>query len=237
MHKINLGLIIGTLLVQGAPLTFAQEAKEDVVVLDKFVAQEKASDLFSGSANKSVNSVFGFDKSLMDTPRTVTVISSFQLDTIGIKSSNDLIKLAPSTYSNFRFGLEGNLSIRNQSSDFYFRGMKRLDPQGNFRTIYTANDSMEIVEGPPSPVYGLGRIGGYVNFNPKTGRASTGKYLDNETGNVKVTYGSFDKKVLSGDLSGPAKFFGKPGGYAVYAYVENSGGWQVNGFHEDEIIQ
>jgi iron complex outermembrane receptor protein len=237
MHKINTGLIAGALILQGTIALFAQEKKEDVVVLDTFVSQESKANPFSGGADKSVNSVFGFDKSLLDTPRTVTVITNFQLDTIGIKSSNDIIKLAPATYSNFRFGLEGNLSIRNQTSDFYFRGMKRLDPQGNFRTIYTANDSMEIVEGPPSPVYGLGRIGGYVNFNPKTGRASTGKYLDSETGNAKVTYGSFDKKVLSGDISGPANFMGKPGGFAVYAYVENSGGWQVNGFHEDEIIQ
>jgi len=226
MKRLNVTLFIGGLIVQGTLATFAQEKKDEAVVeLERYVAEEKTSDFLGGSPNKAVNSVFGFDKPIMDTPRTITVLTSTQLDLTNIKSSNDIIKLAPSTYSNFRFGLEGNLSIRNQTSDFYFRGMKRIDPQGNFRTIYTANDSMEIVEGPPSPIYGLGRIGGYVNFNPKTGRAATGKYLDSEVGNIKVTYGSFDKKAVSGDISGPAKFFGKDGGYSVYSYVEDSGCW------------
>jgi len=70
---------------------------------------------------------FGFDKPLMDTPRAITVVSSEMLDIGAIRSSEDLVKIAPSTYSNFRFGLQGNISIRNQTSDFYFRGMKRID--------------------------------------------------------------------------------------------------------------
>ncbi|HKB92442.1 MAG TPA: TonB-dependent receptor plug domain-containing protein, partial [Opitutaceae bacterium] len=231
-------LLLLALTVSGACSAFTQEKKEDTVVeLEKFVSEEKAADANNVVNVKPVNSVFGFDKSLLDTPRAITVVTSQMLENSGIKSSSDFIKVAPATYSNFRFGLEGNLSIRNQSSDFYFRGMKRIDPQGNFRTVYTANDSLEIVEGPASPIFGLGRIGGYVNFNPKTGRASTGKYLDTEVGNVKVTYGSYDKKVVSGDISGPFKVLGKEGGFSVYGYLENSGGWQVNGFHEDEIVQ
>ncbi len=149
-------------------------------------------------------------------------------DSLGIKNTEDLVKAAPSTYTLFRFGLQGNLSIRNQSSDFYFRGMRRIDPQGNFSTRWGANDSLEIVRGPASAIFGLGRIGGYVNFNPKTGRASTGKYLDTETGNVKVTYGSYDKKIISGEVSGPLKIMGKQGGYSVYAYYETGGSYRIN---------
>src|SRR5882724_8893450 len=211
-------------------------SEENVIKLETFVADEKLSNN-SIISNKPTPIAFGFDKPLMDTPRAITVVSSDMLDMGAIRSAEDLVKVAPATFSNFRFGLQGNISIRNQTSDFYFRGMKRLDPQGNFRTVFTANDSLEIVEGPASPIYGLGRIGGYVNFNPKSGRASTGKYLEQDTGSVKLTYGSYDKKIVTGDISGPVKIFGKEGGYSIYAYVEDSGSYKVNGFHSDEIIQ
>jgi len=211
-------------------------SEENVIKLETFVADEKLSNN-SIISNKPTPIAFGFDKPLMDTPRAITVVSSDMLDMGAIRSAEDLVKVAPATFSNFRFGLQGNISIRNQTSDFYFRGMKRLDPQGNFRTVFTANDSLEIVEGPASPIYGLGRIGGYVNFNPKSGRASTGKYLEQDTGSVKLTYGSYDKKIVTGDISGPLKLFDKEGGYSIYAYFEDSGSWKVNGFHSDQIVQ
>jgi len=210
---------------------------DDVVILEKFVADEKAFDPTGVMPNKPVNSAFGFDKSLVETPRAITIVSQQQLDLVGIRNAEDVVKVAPGTYSNFRFGLQGNISIRNQTSDFYFRGMKRIDPQGNFRTVWSSNDSLEIIRGPASPIFGLGRIGGYVNFVPKTARASAGKYLDHETGSVKITYGGFDKKIVTGDVSGPAPLFGKEGGYSIYGYFEDSGGFKVNGFHKDSIVQ
>src|SRR5882724_279706 len=237
-----LALALSTTSLLAPSAIRAQEAatedkKEDVVVLEKFDASDKKYDPTGLITDRPVGSAFGFDKSLSDTPKAITLISTQQMESIGLRVSDDLVKVAPSTYSNFRYGLQGNISIRNQTSDFYFRGMKRLDPQGNFRTVYTANDSLEIVEGPASPIFGLGRIGGYVNFNPKSGRASTGKYLDEDTGSVKVTYGSYDKKIVTGDISGPVKLFGKEGGYSIYGYFEDSGSYKVNGFHSDEIIQ
>ncbi|MEN9636635.1 MAG: hypothetical protein RL077_5039 [Verrucomicrobiota bacterium] len=69
--------------------------------------------------------------------------------------------------------------------------MKHIDPEGNFRTIFRtfwgANDGLEIVRGPASPILGLGRIGGYVNFIPKNACASTGRYLEESKGPVRLT--------------------------------------------------
>ncbi|HKB91816.1 MAG TPA: TonB-dependent receptor plug domain-containing protein, partial [Opitutaceae bacterium] len=248
LTHIRTRLLFGALIIGGACSAFAQDASptipvepskkdDNVVELEKFVADEKPMDAAGIMTTRPVSSAFGFDKSLVDTPRAITVVSQQQLDATGIRNSEDLVKVAPGTFSNFRFGLQGNVSIRNQTSDFYFRGMKRIDPQGNFRTVWNTNDSLEIIRGPASPIYGLGRIGGYTNFSPKTGRASTGKYLDEETGNIKVTYGSYDRKIISGEITGPAKIFGKEGGYALYGYIENSNGYKTNSFHEDEIVQ
>lgn len=217
-----------------------KETTENIILLERFVAEEKIDDKAGVLPTQPTRSVLGFARSIPDTPRSVTIVDARLLDNLGIRNTEDLIKIAPSTYSNFRFGLQGNVSIRNQTSDFYFRGMKRIDPQGNFRTLWTANDSLEIVRGPASPIYGLGRIGGYVNFNPKTARLSnTGKYLESPSGQFRLTYGSYNKKIVTGEVGGPVDlpFTTQTGGYHVYAYLENSDSYKVNSFDEQELIQ
>ena len=72
------------------------------------------------------------------------------------------------------------------------------------------------MRGPPSPLYGPGKVGGYTNFVPKSARASTGKYLEHPTGKVVLTAGSYDKKAGSAEVGGPFKMFGRTGGYFVY---------------------
>ncbi len=220
-------------LGQAAPDT----KKEDVIVLEKFIAGETKMDPTGLLLDRPVGSAFGFDKPLSDTPKAITLISTAQMETIGLRNSDDIVKVAPSTYSNFRYGLQGNISVRNQTSDFYFRGMKRIDPQGNFRTIWGANDGLEIVRGPASPIFGLGRIGGYVNFIPKTARASTGKYLETEQGTVRLTMGAYDKKIATVDVAGPSTVMGKKAGYAVYGYWEDSSSYFQNSFDKQKLIQ
>lgn len=225
-----------TAIAQVAPA----ESKEDIVKMEKFVAEEALDDKALVLPVEPTRSVFGLSQSLAETPRSATVVNATLLDNMGIRNTEDLIKISPSTYSNFRFGLQGNVSIRNQTSDFYFRGMRRIDPQGNFRTMWTANDSLEIVRGPSSPIFGLGRIGGYVNFNPKTARlGSTGQYLDKPTGQVRATIGSWDKKIVTAEVSGPVKipFIDKTGGYSVYLYNEDSGNYKVSTFDKQSLIQ
>lgn len=216
------------------------ETKEDVVKLEKLVSEENFDDKAMVLPTEPTRTVFGLSQSLAETPRSATVVPSSLLDSLGIRNSEDLIKIAPSSYSNFRFGLQGNISIRNQTSDFYFRGMRRIDPQGNFRTMWTANDSLEIVRGPSSPIYGLGRIGGYVNFNPKTARlANTGQYLTEPSGNIRVTLGSFSKKIVTAEVGGPVDIpvLNKKGGYHVYVYDEDSKAFKVNNFDKQKLVQ
>jgi iron complex outermembrane receptor protein len=214
------------------------DPSEPVVKLDDVDAV--ASDDSLLMPTQPTRSVFGLNMSLAETPRSATIVNSVMLDNLGIRNTEDLIKVSPATYSNFRFGLQGNVSIRNQTSDFYFRGMRRIDPQGNFRTMWTANDSLEIVRGPASPIFGLGRIGGYVNFNPKTGRLSkTGKYLEANTGQFRFTYGSYNKKIATGEVGGPVDIplINKKGGFHLYAYLENSDHYKVNTFEQQELVQ
>lgn len=220
--------------------TASIETKDEVIKIEKLVSEESFEDKAMVLPTEPTRSVFGLSQSLAETPRSATVVNANLLDNLGIRNSEDLIKVSPSTYSNFRFGLQGNISIRNQTSDFYFRGMRRIDPQGNFRTMWTANDSLEIVRGPSSPIYGLGRIGGYVNFNPKTARlANTGKYLEDSSGQMRVTVGSHQKFIATAEVGGPVDIpvINKKGGFHVYFYNEDSKSFKVNNFDRQKLIQ
>jgi outer membrane receptor protein involved in Fe transport len=214
--------LTAALVLFGSVGGHAQTTAESAGELEDLVS-EGGEELSLLIPNQPTQTVFGFGKSAVDTPRSYTEISSELLDKLAISNSEDIARVAPSTYSTFRFGLQGGVAVRGQTSDFYFRGMRRIDPQGNYRTIFSANDSIEIVRGPPSPIYGLGRIGGYLNFNPKTARLSrTGKYLDKPTGLVSYTTGSYDKNILRLDVGGPVSIAGREGGYQVFAYYEDS---------------
>ncbi len=186
-----------------------------------------------------VESVIGFGKSLLETPRSVTVLSAELLNAAGVENVEDLYRVAPSTYTNFRFGLQGGINVRNQAGDYYFRGMKKPDPQGNYRTIFTAFDSIEVVRGPASPIFGGGRIGGYLNFNPKTSRSVTGKYMEKAEGKVSLSVGSWDRRVATFDFGGPIK--GLPGdrkaGFYYYGYLEDSGSYYETAFDKHFVNQ
>ena len=96
---------------------------------------------------------------------------------------------------------------------------------------------LDVVRGPPSPIYGPGKVGGYTNFVPKSARASTGKYLDRPSGKAVLTLGSYDKKALAGEIGGPFRFLERRGGYYVYANVEDSDTYYENVPFRQNILQ
>lgn len=186
-----------------------------------------------------IGSVIGFGKTILETPRSVSVLSSELITDAGIENVEDLYRVAPSTYTNFRFGLQGGINVRNQAGDYYFRGIKKPDPQGNYRTIFTAFDSLDVVRGPASPIFGGGRVGGYLNFNPKTARSADGKYLDKPEGKVSLNVGSWDKRVATLEYGGPVK--GLPGerkaGFYYFGYLEDSGSYYETSFEKHFVNQ
>jgi outer membrane receptor protein involved in Fe transport len=171
------------------------------------------------------DSSLGFAKSLYETPRSVSFISEQQITLFGISTVEDLTRLVPGTYTTTRYGLQGGVNVRGVPSDMYYRGMKRLQMQGHVRTVLSAMDGIEVIKGPPSPIYGMGRIGGYENFTPKSSRASTGVYTRETQGFVQTTQGSFNRNEVQGGLGGPFNPGEKTGGYYVFGLWEDSDTW------------
>ncbi len=172
--------------------------------------------------NDASQTAFGFNKTLLETPRSVSVISQEQTDMGSLSAVEDLARLVPGVFTTTRFGIQGSVDVRNVPGDTYFRGMKRLTLQGHGRSVLAAMDSIEVVRGPPSPIDGLGKVGGFTNVVPRSGRARAGGYLEKDQGFVQTIYGSYDRREASFGVGGPIQMFGEAGGYYTYALLEDS---------------
>jgi iron complex outermembrane receptor protein len=210
-----------------------QASGEDVTQLSDMAVTE---DPLRALSNEPSASSFGFSKPLLETPRTVSFVSEEQITLLGISSADDLTRVVPGVYTNRRWGLQGGVDVRGVSADMYFRGMKRLNMQGHARTSLTGMDSIEVVKGPPSPIYGMGRIGGYTNMTPKAGRAKSGSYLPSAQGFAQVVGGSWDRSEVSFGVGGPMDLGEKAGGYYIYGLLEDSPTSWVEPVHAKQKI-
>lgn len=210
---------------------------EPVVELEKFVMEEHIEDPAGVLPKAPIAGVFGGTKSILETPRAISSVSTEMLEQYGIENIEGLAAIVPNSYTASSFGIAGSLDLRGTSAENYFRGMKRIENGGVYPTPIGATDRVDIVRGPPSPVFGPGKIGGYLNFIPKAARASTGKYLSQPTGKGTLTYGSYDKRIMTLEQGGPLALGERNAGYYVYVLMENSGSWYRNAGQEQFIVQ
>ena len=218
---LSMLLVMGTVSAQEEP---AEQKADDGSVTE--LSKIEVVDSPLGALGKEVGATaFGFDKPLLETPRSVSFITTEQIDMFGVSSVNDLARLVPGVFTNQRRGYEGAINVRGVPAETLYNGMRRLNFQGHTRTILGSMDSIEVVKGPPSPIFGMGKIGGYVNLTPKSGRASVGGYLQKPEGFLQTTIGSFEKSETQFGIGGPAGFGEKRGGYYVFGMIEDSGAY------------
>jgi len=209
---------------------------------DKPAAQEPNQEddiVITGSLDalpiKDVGSVFGFNKTLVETPRAASTVSSEQLDRFGITQIYDLVSQVPGTFTSSFFGTGGALDIRGTPGEVYFRGMLRLENPGNYPTPIGAADRIDIVRGPASPIYGPSKTGGYMNFVPKTARAANGTDAAEPSGYVSYDGGSWARNVLKASVTGPGKIGDHGFGYSLYGEFEDSGSYYRN-IHTHDVL-
>ena len=188
--------------------------------------------------DEDVQSVFGFGKSLLHTPRSASTVSEEMMARFDMRDIDELIAVAPGSFTQSFFGVAGSLDIRGTPGETYFRGVRRLDNPGNYPTPIGASDRIDIVRGPASPIYGPAKIGGYLNFNPKSARVEeTGGYIDETTGAVSLGTGSWDKRILAAEVGGPARLGDRGFGYYLYSEFEDSGSYYRNSSLDQTLLQ
>lgn len=206
-------------LLAHAQLAFADEAAPSSDKVDEIVV--KARDKAGLLEKQPNNTVFGIDKPLLETPRSASFVSDVTLQRYGIETIDGLTAVSPGTYTASFYGVPGALNIRGTLAENYFRGFKRIENRGTYSTPIGAAEQIQVVRGPPTPIYGSGKVGGMLNFIPKSGK-NEGGYLTEPTGEVTLTYGSYNKKNATAQLGLPANFGAVTGGVHLYGEVEDS---------------
>jgi iron complex outermembrane recepter protein len=219
-HAVSAAIAFGAGWIATPAAFGAEESKEgEVATLSDVTVTE---DPLRSLSNEPSASSFGFAKPLLETPRTVTFVSEEQLRLYGVSTVEDLSRLVPGTYTTTRYGLQGGVSVRGVSADFYYRGMRRLQMQGHVRTVLSAYDNIEVIKGPPSPLYGMGQIGGYANLDPKSNRARTGKYMTSANGYFQATRDNYGKNEAQFGLGVPFTVAERAAGVYFVGMLEDS---------------
>jgi iron complex outermembrane receptor protein len=200
------GLIILALACWAAP-AYAQDVESITVTGDPV-------HLLASDAN---GAAFGLNKPLIETPRAITLVSHTTIARYGIEGVDDLTAITPSAYTASYYGVEGAVSLRGTLAENYFRGFKRAENRGTYATPLSDAAGIEILRGPPSPIYGAGKVGGLVNFIPKTAAAT-----DSLGGEVTVSYGSYSKRNATAQLSTPVAIGDAAGGLHAYGEIDDS---------------
>ena len=219
--------IIASVILSAGLSSYAAEMEEIVVKGD-----------LGSLPGKNVKSVFGFNKSILETPRSVSTISEEMMERFNMQDIDELVAVAPGSFTQSFFGVAGGLDVRGTPGETYFRGVRRLDNPGNYPTPIGASDRIDVVRGPASPIYGPSKIGGYLNFNPKSARIEeTGQFIPEQTGALSFTTGSWDKSVVTAEVGGPGELGGQEFGYYIYGEVENSGSYYDNTGVDQNLLQ
>ena len=179
--------------------------------------------------HRSTDTVLGLNKALIDLPRSASFVSAMTLDRYGILTLDKLTAVSPSTYTASFYGVAGSVDVRGTLAENYFRGFKRIENRGTYATPIGDAAQLQILRGPPQPVMGPGKVGGLVNFIPRSVN-SQGAYITTPTGELTLTAGSYDKKNATAQAGLPVGLGAARGGLYLYGEIEDSGSF-YRGIH------
>ncbi|RDV25574.1 TonB-dependent receptor [Alteromonas aestuariivivens] len=212
-------LAVSTIMANHA---LAQEAEQTEPQTEVISVTGKRVDSYGIMPTEDSGSAFGLDRSLYETPRSITEVSEDLVEKFALRSVDDLVRLTPGAFTSSFFGIKGAMDIRGEAADNYFRGFRRIANPGAFNTIIRGAEKLEIMRGPVSPLYGSGSVGGQLNYIPKSAKVDGSKYIDSVTGDVTATFGSYDQQIVSGSLAIPFQLGKRYGGINFFAEAEDS---------------
>lgn len=149
--------------------------------------------LNSGTATKS-------DMELMEIPASVIVIDKEPLEQQGINDFQGAIRnISGLNQAGNNYGIGDNLVIRGLGVKYVTDGMYSGSSLGNSynpsRSL-TNVESIEVLKGPATGLYGIGAAGGVINFIEKSPQFE-------EAYEIKTSLGSWDAYQLYFDATGP----------------------------------
>jgi len=193
MRLFRLSILCATALVPIPAL-----AADDAAAETAYTADEQRQIVVTGARQES-STATKTDTPIIETPQPITIIDDDLYLAQGAISVSDTLNYVSGVTAN-PYGPDSRvdgatvrgidaLQFRDGMRDvFSFYASIRADPY-NF-------DQVELVRGPASVLFGQGSLGGIVNLVSKRPEFET-------SGEVAVRYGSYDRKEMLADLTGP----------------------------------
>lgn len=162
MKKFKYSLLTLACLNAQAALA-STTAEQDIEHISVYQKQNQVV-MSSGLATKS-------DMSLMETPAPVVIIDRELIESQGVDSLQDLVRnVSGLTQAGNNYGIGDNLVIRGLDANYTYDGMYGGAGLGNTfnptRSL-TNVESVEVLKGPATGLYGIGSAGGVINLIEK----------------------------------------------------------------------
>jgi outer membrane receptor protein involved in Fe transport len=137
------------------------------VTLNKFVVT--ASPTGELSFNPEVGkSAFGDNETILNTPRSVSSIDHSTLSQFNINSMGQMMNFVSGVQTVGSFGQFASVNVRGDLAESYVNDQRRSNNSFGFQPSFNGVESIDIVHGAPSVVFGPGFYsGGYVNLITK----------------------------------------------------------------------
>lgn len=221
-----------------APQTAFAEAEVDAAgEAPEIVVTGEKMDTYDVLPDRPTSSVFGTTRSLAETPRSVTMIEASLIDLYGIRTVNDFVNITAGAFTGNYFGVAGALDVRGERADNFFRGFRRIENRGNFPTAVTASDFVEVIKGPPPIIYGGGKVGGILNFVPKSGKTKAGNLISKTSGELSLVGGTYGKRVANAEFGTPFSLGGLDSSIYLSGQLEDSKSYYRNIYNKNRLIQ
>jgi iron complex outermembrane recepter protein len=139
---------------------------------------------------------------LIEVPQSVSVIGRKQLEAQNAQSVSEALRYVPGvaieTYGPDPKGYDWIMmrGFNAQATSSYLDGLRQVSSSYSFfRTDPYALDSVEVLRGPSSALYGQSDAGGIVNKTSK-------KPTEDDVRQIELQYGSHDRKQVTFDVGG-----------------------------------
>ncbi|MEM9015458.1 MAG: TonB-dependent siderophore receptor [Verrucomicrobiota bacterium] len=169
---------------------------EGPVLDDGIVAIE--SDFESLFLRDDAPAALKIDVPIAEYPRSVSIVSEELFQDRAAQNLVDTLVYTPGvTPAPFGFSTRrDSFLVRGVAPVVFVNGLRNLyDFDNNARTNTYALESVEVIKGPSSVLFGQGSVGGIINLTNKT----AANYRENE---VFASYGSFDRFQTGFDIGG-----------------------------------
>ncbi len=193
-------VMLGLPLLMAAVVAQAQEALElEAQQITAPREVERGDGPVEGYVAKRSVSATKADTPIIETPQSISVITADRIRDQGSLTIQDSLRYVSGMRGEaYGFDSRGDFSlVRGVSPTIFLDGLQQsVDSYTNTRTDPFTLERVEVIKGPSSMLYGQSSVGGLLNLVSKRPQAERRNEL-------QLQYGSFDRKQIAFDSTGP----------------------------------